>query len=368
MQLNKLSLYASIFLVSSCAMAEDYVNVQILHYSENDSRVTVLAPSVEVNKEFGTDYTLNASVVTDSVSGASPTYYDAASGASAYSRGTQNDPTKIKKENITFEEQRTAGTLNLITRLANRDEIQTGLNLSREHDFYSNEISGSYLHYLDNSKNRSVSIGGSYQSNEILVYQDASSGASQKMTNNVSNLQLGFSQVIDSLSVVNGGLFYGSESGYLSSPYHNIVRNTNTIEAEKKPESKISYGIKLGYIKSFSNLISSQINYKYYSDDWGIDSHTLDALLYYEMNDKTTIGGGLRYYTQTQADFYGESFTTEKYASSDERFDSFHALTYKADINHKIDEKTSYNFGVNLYNQSTGLEALYFTTGIKYKF
>ncbi len=367
MQLRKISFYASLFLASTAVFGEDYVNVQVLHYNENDSRVSVLAPSVEINKELGTDYTLNVDIVSDSVSGASPTYYDAQSGASAY-RGTQNDPSKIKKGNVDFEEQRTALGVNLTTRLANRDEIQTGINGSAEHDFYSTELSGSYLHYLDGSKNQSLTAGGSYQSNQVLVKTDTSSGASEKMTNSIYNLQIGFSQVLDYLSVANIGLFYGKESGYLSSPYHNIVRNGNTIEAEKKPDSKTGYGFKLGYQKAINDTISSQLSYKYYSDDWDISSHTLDSLFYYQFNDKITFGGGVRYYTQTKANFYAESFTTEKFASSDERVKDFNALTYKASIDYKISGTLSYNFGANLYDQSTGLQATYFTTGIKYKF
>ncbi len=371
MQLRKLSLFVSIFIINSYAQSEDYVNVQLLHYSESDSRVTVLAPSVEVNKELGTDYTLNGSVVFDSVTGASPTYYDASSGASAYSRDTNVSLSNIKKGNIKFEEQRKAGALNLTTRLANRDEIKTGINFSGEHDFYSAEISGSFLHYMDGSKNSSVSVGGSYQSNQILVKTDATSGASEKKTNNVTNLQVGLSQVVNQTSVINGGIFYGKESGYLSSPYHNIVRlinNTYRIEAEKKPESKTNYGFKLGYIKSLNEQISAQINYKYYSDDWDIQSHTIDTLAYYDLSSKTTLGGGIRYYTQTKANFYDERFTTEQYGSSDERFKAFDATTYKANIDYKISDTISYNFEVNLYKQSTGLQATYFMTGLKYKF
>lgn len=368
MQLGKISLYASLFLVGNSAFSEDYINVQVLHYNESDSRVSVLAPSVEINKELGTDYTLNVNVVADSVSGASPTYYDTTSGASAYSRGTQNDPTKIKKGNVTFEEQRTAVGANLTTRLSNRDEVQTGINMSAEHDFYSAEVSGSYLHYLDGSKNQSITVGGSYQNNQILVKTDASSGASEKMSNNVINLQAGFSQVLNSTSVANIGVFYSKESGYLSSPYHNIVRNGNTIEAELKPDAKTGYGIKFGYQKALSDTISSQFSYKYYSDDWDIKSHTLDSLFYYELNSKTTLGGGIRYYTQSKANFYAEDFTTQKFASSDKRVSSFNALTYKASVDYKISDKLSYNFGANLYDQSTGLQATYFTTGIRYKF
>ena len=368
MQLSKLSIVTCLALLSINANGEDYVNVEVLHYNENDSRVSVLAPSIEINKDFGTDYTLNVSIVSDSVSGASPTYYDSASGASAYSRGTQNDATKIKKGNVDFEEQRTAVGVNLTTRMANRDELQTGLNFSAEHDFYSAEVSGSYLHYLDSSKNQSISFGGSYQSNQILKKVDASSGASQKMTNTIYNLQVGFSQVFDETSVGNIGLFISDESGYLSSPYHNIVRNGNLIEAENKPDSKTGYGFKLGYQKAISETLSSQFNYKYYSDDWDISSHTLDSLFYYEWSNKLILGGGLRYYTQTKANFYDESFTTQTFASSDERVKDFDALTYKASVDYKINDKLSYNFGANLYDQSSGLSATYFTTGIKYKF
>lgn len=369
MQLRKLSLITCLALATTNGFGEDYVRVEVLHYNENDSRVSVLAPAIEVNKEFGTDYTLNVDVVADSVSGASPTYYDAASGASAYSRSsTPINPANIKKGNINFEEQRTALGANLTTRFDSRDELQTGLNVSAEHDFYSAELSGSYLHYLDGSKNQSLSVGGSYQNNQILKKTDTTSGASQKMTNDIYNLQVGFSQVLNQKSVASIGLFYTNENGYLSSPYHNIVRNGNTIEAENKPDAKTGYGLKLGYQNALSDTLSSQYSYKFYSDDWGINSHTIDTLFYYELSSKFILGGGLRYYTQTKADFYNENFTTEKFASSDERVKDFNALTYKGTIDYKINEKLSYNFGVNLYDQSTGLTATSFSTGIKYKF
>jgi hypothetical protein len=89
MQLGKLSLAASMVLVAMNASAQDYINVEFMQYDESDSRVSVSAPSLEINKDFGADYTLNVDVVLDSVSGASPTYYDAdaSSGASAYNRG-----------------------------------------------------------------------------------------------------------------------------------------------------------------------------------------------------------------------------------------------------------------------------------------
>jgi hypothetical protein len=374
MQLGKLSLAASMVLVTMNAVAEDYVNIEFMQYNENDSRVSVSAPSLEINKDFGADYTLNVDVVLDSVSGASPTYYDAdaSSGASAYNRGTSSN---IKYDNVTFEENRVAGSANLTTRFENRDELNVGVSYSTESDFYSYEGSASYLHYLDSSHNQSLSFGGSYQSNEILIKNctlnsscDASSGASQKMTNDVYNLQLAFSQVIDETSVANVGVFYTNESGYLSSPYHNIVRNTNYVEAEKKPEERAGYGLKLSYQKALSDTLYGQLSYKYYTDDWDVNSHTVDSHLYYEIGDSLRLGAGLRYYNQSEADFYGEAFTTETFASSDYRVSSFDAFTYKASLDYEITKDLSYNLGANYYDQSTGLSATFFTTGIKYKF
>jgi len=46
----------------------------------------------------------------------------------------------------------------------------------------------------------------------------------------------------------------------------------------------------------------------------------------------------------------------------------FNALTYKMSVDYKINDKLSYNFGANMYDQSTGLTATTFATGIKYKF
>jgi len=375
MQLGKLSVVASILIVAMNASAEDYINVEFLQYDESDSRTSVSAPSIEINKDFGADYTLNVDIVADAVSGASPSFYDAdsSSGASAHSRGSSSN---IEYGNIEYDENRLAGAARLTTRFANRDELGVGVSYSTESDFYSFEGSLSYLHYLDDSHNQSLSLAASFQSNEVLIKEctlnnscaDASSGASEKMTNDAMSVQLAYSQVLDETSVANIGLFYTSESGYLSSPYHNIVRNGNFVEAEKKPEDRAGYGLKLSYQKALSDSLYTQLSYKYYSDDWGIDSHTVDTHLYYEIGDDWRLGAGLRYYIQSEADFYAENFTTQEFASSDFRVSDFDAITYKATLDYEITKDLSYNLGANFYDQSTGLSATFFTTGIKYKF
>jgi hypothetical protein len=383
MQLNqkklKLSLVTASLLFASSAFAQDYVRINYMQYDENDNRVSVKAPSIEINKDIGVNYTLNATVVTDTVSGATPIYVDTSSGASAFnSRGTNKVATN---KNITFSEQRKNGSLSLVKRLQNRDEITTALSKSYESDYDANTMSVDYLHWANESKNRSYNIGVSFAVNNVLIRDcsynaqcgtpDTISSASKKETSNTIATQLGVTQIINKTSLYKVDMFYSKEDGYLSNPYYNVVRNTNKIVAETRPNKRVAYGFNLKYIKAFTNKFSSKFKYKYYKDDWEITSHTIDINSYYELNTKFTLGLGLRYYIQNEAMFYNEStkyFTTEQYASHDDRLSSFNSTTLKSSLDYKYSNKTSYDISLNKYKQSTGLSAFYSTIGFKYKF
>lgn len=380
----KISLAAATLLASMATYAEDYVSFEYLQYDENNNKTSVSAPSIEINKDFGVDYTLNVSLVVDAVSGATQTYYDAASGASAIdSRALGIDANDVKFGNIEYDDKRVAGSVSFTTRFANRDELILGFNRSSESDFYSNEASAEYMHYLDDSKNQSVSFGVSYMANEILVRCDntgvgrcdAVSGGSQRETADVINTQLSFHQVLDSTSYAKVAFFYIKEDGYLTNPYLNVVRNNNGTSAdivgENRPDSKDAFGISLKYAKAFNDEFALQTYYRYYNDDWEIDSHTIDTDLYYEPNSDWVIKLGLRYYMQSQASFYkfeDDYFTNQEFASSDYRLSDFDAITYKTDFEYKFSDTFSYNVSLNYYDQSTNLSATYFMTGFKYKF
>ncbi len=381
----RISLAAATLLSSMAIQAEDYVSVQYLQYNESNNRTAVSAPSIMLNKDFGTDYTLNVNVVADAVSGASETFYDASSGASAYSRGIGVNASDVEYGNVEYDDTRVAGGATLITRFDNRDELTVGLNYSSESDFYSAEGSLEYMHWLTSSKNNSLSLGLSYQSNEVLVKCnpdsatsscDAGSGASEAMTNDAINVQASYFQNINSESYAKVSLFYIGDSGYLTNPYSNVVRNyvdggTADVVGENRPDSRAAYGLSLKYANAITSNLSAHIGYRYYTDDWDIDSHTIDTDFYYEPSSDWLIKLGLRYYMQSEANFYSaekDYFTNEEFASSDIRLGKFNAITYKTDIEYKISDDFSANFGVNYYDQSEGLDATYLITGVTYRF
>ncbi len=407
---SKISIAASALLIASSIAAEDYVSVQYIQYDEDSGRTTVMSPSIEVSKDFGADYTLKASFVSDSISGASPTWYDSSTGASAASRD-ETSIGSVRYGDIEYNDNRLASTIMLTTRFVSDDELSVGYARSYERDYSSDEINLQYLHFLDNSKNRSISFGASYQQNEVLVYckgndacsnyvdtdsgasaasrdrddddddddrRDGSSGASESFDITVVSAEVGYTQLLTPDSMLKASLFFANESGYLSNPYMNVVRDyrasnsyTATIKAENKPDTRTSYGAVLGYVSALTNTVASNTSYRIYKDNWGIFSHTIDTKLYYELSDSLTLGTGLRYYTQSAADFYNgkkDFFTTEVHASSDRRMSSFSAFGVMLSAEYKLSSALSANIGYNYYEQIDIFDASYYTIGAKYKF
>lgn len=329
---------------------------------------------ISASYDFGTDYTLKMDFVHDAVSGATPVWQpDSGSGASAH--GSSSDYVYGLEE---FDEGRNAGSLLFTSRFANRDELNVGFDYSRESDFDSKALSLEYLHYLDSSHNQSVSLGAAYAYNEILSYEfDGGSGASVKEDSNFISLQAGFTQVINTTSSFKVKAFANLDDGYLDNPYGTVVRDYGTVDSrlvsESRPDSRKGYGVGLEYITQFYDNFSYKGSYRFYTDDWEIDSHTINNRIYYAFSNDLTFELGLRYYTQSEASFYNASkdyFTDEEYASSDERLSDFDAFTYKIGADYKINESFSYNIGAQFYTQSTPseLDATIFTTGIKYRF
>lgn len=393
MQLKtKISLVASALLCATTLMAEDYVSVQYVGYDESDNRASISSPAIEISKDFGVDYSLKVGLTADSVSGSSPiwydtTEYDATTSASTHTRSLNTPVGDIEYAQVDYEDNRKAVSALLTKRFASRDELSVGLNHSTENDYEANELSAEYLHFLGSSKNQSISAGISYQANKVEVschenYEnyanydercDSTTGASELYDINVIAAEIGFTQILDENSLVKVSLFGASEDGYLSNPYMNVVRNrvnSNVdIVAENKPDTRMSYGSTLQYTRALTSTLSSNTTYRLYSDDWGIMSHTLSTEMYYELGSAWILGGGLRYYTQSEADFYKSGyFDNELIASSDERMREFDAIGYKVSADYKISKDLSANLGYSYYDQKDTFNATYYNVGVKYKF
>jgi len=136
----------------------------------------------------------------------------------------------------------------------------------------------------------------------------------------------GVSQVINKYSVLQVGVGYTSLSGYLSDPYKFV---------DLRPGSREQLTLSANHKQFFSVLDGAALlsNYRYYNDDWGIESHTLDVKWSQQFdisNYRLIVSPLMRYYTQTQADFYSleQSPPDDQFNSSDSRLSTYGAVTF----------------------------------------
>ena len=390
----RLSALAAVAILASQGVAEDYVNVQMLYYDEKDETTTVVSPAVELNLDLGVDYTLNAKVGMDALTGASETYYDksyqpgsgaspykhALSKPSAYARGKVITQQDVGYGPVDYRDYRYSGSVALTRRLANRDELTGTLSYNNEYDYHIPEAGVGYKHWLDEHRNSSIEASVAYQMAWVLIwcrdndYCDTNSGASEIFYQHNTFAQMRYRQVIDRRSKGGLTLFYNHESGFLSNPYKNIVRDYDTaprITNERRPDKRDGYGFKVDYECAVSASDTLQGSYRYYHDDWHLDAHTIEGRIYHAYSSRLRLDGMLRYYRQSAAWFYHggrDYFTDEAYASSDIRLGKMHSWFAQGGLVYRVDGKLSQNFYLNYYRQDNGLHAVSFIVGEKYRF
>ena len=86
------------------------------------------------------------------------------------------------------------------------------------------------------------------------------------------------------------------QSGYLSDPY-----KLQDSRPDEKTQIAFSNSLRYFFIKADGAL---QSDYRYYRDDFGIRSHTLDLSWFQNVTRSFKIVPMLRYYSQSAADFY----------------------------------------------------------------
>lgn len=118
--------------------------------------------------------------------------------------------------------------------------------------------------------------------------------------------------------------------------------------------------------------------YKYYFDDWGINSHTADIELPIKVSGKFTLYPTFRYYNQTAADYfapYEENLSTSEFYTSDYDLSKFNATQYGLGVGY-IDIFSKWHIGkfglksihlkYNNYKRNTGLSANIISAGFKF--
>ncbi len=298
------------------------MDTSFLWYSESE-RVSVIEPQIGVRRDFSDNRSLNILVTVDSITGATPlgTLPATANTApntvtSASGRGTNPIIGKIPLSH--FTDTRYSVDTSWQQPIGSEYTSVIGANASKETDYISLGANTKLARDF-NEKNTTLSLGAAPEldisnPNGGLPVAYATVDAPGSIDGRRDEKLLlsglaGITQVINRqlLMQFNFGLTY--EHGYLNDPYKllslvNAQGDPISAIYEKRPGHRLeeSYYWLTRY-NIWANDVFS-LGLRYYVDDWGIHSQTIDFSFRRQSNDRFYWQPHVRYYHQGAADFY----------------------------------------------------------------
>lgn len=144
-----------------------------------------------------------------------------------------------------------------------------------------------------------------------------------------SSAWVGVSRIISKNAIVRFGLSYTYRDGFLTDPYK---------KNDRRPDEREEWVLGTGYRQYFIWPDGAlQADYRYFDDDWGVASHTLDLAWHQNLGERTQLIPFLRYYSQSEADFFTNvAATDQRYFADDYRLSAFGAVSGGLRLRHEI--------------------------------
>ena len=377
MQLKKINARMS---VATCALlqvgttvshaGEWDIDSSFLIYSESDNRVSAFEPAVRLGMDLGNEESVNILLVVDALTGATPNGAHKSTAVQTFTNPSGNGEYTVKPGELplskTFRDTRVALSAEWDKPLSRLSSILLGASVSSEIDYTSIGASATYEHDFNN-KNTTFASGLAFTFDTInpignipLGLNPMRRGGSDQQrlgssdTRTSTDFIIGVTQILSRKSLIQLNYTHGVSSGY-HNDYNNIltVLDPTTNEPliggwlgandlpylfEQRPDSRTK---DIFFARGVYHLSEDVINlsYRYFTDDWGINSHTLDLRYRYELGSRQYLQPHVRYYTQTKSDFYRHDLVQGtdidaagnvnlQYASSDYRVGAFDSMTY----------------------------------------
>lgn len=251
------------------------ISLRYLDYADRQSgldRIHAHSPSIAVTAPIASDWSIEGTLTADDVSGASPRYHTAVSGASH------------------MQDERKAGDI-AVTRYFRRGTLTAGAAYSTEHDYVSRALSlNGTVSSEDNNTTWAFGLAGSRDRidpvNHVVVDE-------HKRT--VSVLA-GVTRVLTPNDIGQLTLTRTNGDGYFNDPYKLF---------DNRPRSRRQNTVLLRwnhFVDSTGG--TSRLSYRYYSDSFRIRAHTLSGEYVQPLGGGWSIVPELRLYTQSAAYFY----------------------------------------------------------------
>lgn len=122
-------------------------------------------------------------------------------------------------------------------------------------------------------------------------------------------VNVGLSQLLSPTTVA--WIAYGVtfQAGTLATTYNSVPVEGGGRLPEKLPDSRLRHAWSLRLAQHIPETRSTlRADYRFYTDDIGIQAHTASAQVYQYVTDRLLLEGSYRFHTQTAADFFGTVF------------------------------------------------------------
>jgi hypothetical protein len=339
-------------------------NTALLYYGEDGHRIRDVSVSMLARRTFYDDRALTMGLTIDALTGATPNGGIKQNTPQTFTRPSGNDVFTVPPNTLplddSFLDTRVAVTANWQQPFGRLYKVDLGASASKEYDYLHLGVNAKISRDF-NKRNTTVSAGLAFSADSI----EAVGGAPMPLTSmldvddlsnrmgdqdkDIVDVVLGVTQVISRNLIVQANYSFSDASGYLNDPYKivsvvdgvtgDVIARTpppgvegpsHEFLFESRPDQRTKHSF-YGQAKYYMGGKVLDASYRYMTDDWGIDSHTVDIRYRWPINDKRYLEPHLRFYTQTAANFYRVGLVNgsplPSYATHDYRLGEFDAIT-----------------------------------------
>jgi hypothetical protein len=356
----------------------------LMYYTEPD-RVSALEAIVNMRKSYDDESTVSLKGVFDTLTGASANGAVPQSEVQTFTRPSGNGQFNVDEGEVplddTFRDTRVELDLAYSAFLSSDKRYDIGAHASREFDYQSVGFNAGLS--LDfNQKNTTLSVGSSFSFDRIKPYgglpvalsthvvqtpamtdeqfQSAFNATRDGDTENkfVSDFLVGMTQVINKNTVMQLNISVSRSSGYHTDPFKivSVINEDGLIQFniyESRPQARSKHGI-FWRTKIFNEGDIFDASYRLMSDNWGINSNTIDMRYKIPIGD-SYIEPHVRFYQQSAADFYNvylvDGALTPEFTTADYRLGELTTATIGAKYGYTTLTGNDMAFRLEYYQQ-----------------
>lgn len=366
------------------------IGAALLFYNETD-RVQAVEPVITAKKHIDTDEWLNLKLTIDSLTGSSgsgavptnrPQTFTNPSGAGAYTIAANETPL-----DDTFLDTRIAFNASWEKPISADTKMVLSGNASAEYDYLSLGASSTFARDMRGGNTTLTAglavefdqidpVGGAPTAFGVMSEQDGVMARGKSSDDKlVFDAVIGITQIVDANSLFQVNYSISQSDGYLTDPYKiiSVVDPVTGVPAfenalnpdlptavfENRPDKRLKHSLYGQYKRNFQGHVLD-LSYRFMTDDWGIDSHTIDARYRWRLSDSSHITPHLRVYQQAAADFYKSFYVqgdqplagdSSAHGSADYRLGEFTAYTIGVEYGQDL-SSSSWSIALEYYLQS----------------